>query len=318
MPPKKTKTSLKKTAVEYETADDSEYETEAETSTPKTGKRTSRATTKPKTRSRDDAKTKTVKIVEMVQPTPTKTLKLPVFSSREIDFWFIQVEALFRNGNVTNDQAKFDFVIAGLDPDICADIQDVLENPPQVDKYDFLKSRLRKRLSASDEKKIDRILDHTSLGDRTPSQFLRLLRKESRITDDRVLKGIWKKALPANVRLALAGRSQNLDELAEIADEIVDTDDSISAVKRDSRSHHNDRANAKSEPSISKTVETLAKTMEALAKEVREIKITRKQSPSRTQAPASGKCYFHETFGAGAKKCRDPCNYKPENANGQQ
>lgn len=246
---------------------------------------------------------------------PSANLKLPKFSSQQIDFWFIQVESLFRNGNVTDDQVKFDYVIASLDPDISYDIRDVIENPPQKDKYVFLKTKLIHRLSARPETRIDRILDPTNLGDRTPSQFLRYLRSESQIRDDRILKSIWKKTLPANIRVTLAGRSADLDELADIADEIFEAENQLAAVTDRPRKLENICGKQENRSGKPENLERddLAKTVADLVKTVQHLATTSKRAPSRerqTQSSPSGMCFFHSKFGSAARKCNKPCTFQ--------
>lgn len=313
----------------YQTATESEYETEVDepSTSQKSDSRTSDSK-KSDSRKSNSRNTKSDSpVVTFASAPAAKSLKLPPFSSREIDFWFNQVEAAFRNGNVTDDQSKFDFIIMGLDSDICSEIQDVLENPPRHAKYDCLKSCLQKRLKDSEDKKISRILDHTSIGDRTPSQFLRLLRKESKISDSRVLKGIWKKALPANVRLSLAGRSDDLDSLAAIADEIMDEDEAIASIRKsDSPKSYSRESDPRRETAgnLEKSIELLSKTLEKVVTDVRDLRMTSSKSNIGSRKLDSGNpksdslCHYHATYGAEARKCRDPCSYKPGNGSGQQ
>ena len=327
MPPKTRAATTCNTANEAESGDDTEVEPVVVEAVPKkTAKKSTKAAVK-----RTAARTTPKTVVHYVtMPTTTssasRSLKLPPFSSRDIDFWFIQVEAQFRTGNVTDDQTKFDYVIAALDPDISADIQDVLESPPDDNKYGFLKLKLRKRLSASEQKKIDLLLDEPQLGDRTPSQFLRFLRKEGRLTDDRILKSIWSKALPANVRLALAGRGHDLDDLAEIADEIVDTHDVISSVGRQEK-RRQDVPTTSVKKSLDDVVADLVTSMAQLSRDVasrrrqtsRERPTTAATRTPATTAEQATLCFYHATFGDNAKKCKVGCPYKVQgNGSGQQ
>lgn len=304
LPKKRNTRSSKKT-----THSDSDTEIETIPQTPKTVKNK----TVPKT---VETVIKYVEVKEPSSSTAAKSLKLPPFSAREIDFWFVQVEALFRNGNVTDDQSKFDFVISGLDVNVSSEIQDVLENPPAENKYQHLKTMLKKRLTASDERKIDRLLENAALGDRSPSQFLRFLRKEGKLTDDRVLKGIWKKALPDNVRLALAGRHLPLDELAEIADEIVDTEDTIASLKTTAAPRKSTGNGSGNAPDFEKTVLNLAKTMETLAREVKTMK-ERPRSRSREKGQETV-CWYHRKFQEKSTRCQAPCTWKQGNGAAQQ
>ena len=138
--------------------------------------------------------------------TPARSLHLPAFQSKDVRFWFLQVEAMFRTHKITDDQSKFDYVITALDVTAAADIADLLENPPDDDMFITLKKALIDRLAVSEAARIKRILSNEQMGDRTPSQHLRHLRSQAGTNfSDAALTSIWLDTLPSDVRLVVAG-----------------------------------------------------------------------------------------------------------------
>ncbi|XP_025831093.1 uncharacterized protein LOC108740169 [Agrilus planipennis] len=105
-----------------------------------------------------------------------------------------------------------------------AEVRDVVMNPPAENSYEVLKSELIKRLSQSQEQKTSKLLEHESIGDRKPSQFLRHLRSlAGSIVGDAVLRTIWLSRLPPHLQPHLVTKSDStLDQLADMADTIVE------------------------------------------------------------------------------------------------
>ena len=103
-------------------------------------------------------------------------------------------------------------------------MRDVLLNPPQVDAYKALKEQLIRRMSESEQRRLQLLLTEEELGDRKPSQ---LLRKMNQLLGERKLEtGILKQLFPAltNVQLILSTASTALsnEQLADLADRIMD------------------------------------------------------------------------------------------------
>ncbi|XP_060810028.1 uncharacterized protein LOC132904123 [Amyelois transitella] len=122
---------------------------------------------------------------------------------------------------ITDDQTKFYHVLATLDRQYAAEVEDILTGPAD---YARLKSELIKRLSVSRENKVKQLLMHEQLGTRKPSQFLRHLQHLAgpAIPDD-FLKTIWTSRLPTGLQPIIASQpSLSLDALAELADRVHD------------------------------------------------------------------------------------------------
>ena len=95
-------------------------------------------------------------------------LKLIVFWDDHPRVWLQQAEAQFAVRNVTADNTKYHYVVAALDQ--ATALIDVLEDPPQHNKYDNLKRRLTDIVGLSRRQRADQLLDISlhSLGDRQP------------------------------------------------------------------------------------------------------------------------------------------------------
>lgn len=81
-------------------------------------------------------------------------VRLPPFWSEEQTLWFSQMEGQFVLSGVTADSIKFNYVISQLENKYAIEAKDIINNPPSDNKYAKLKAELIRRLSASQEKKV--------------------------------------------------------------------------------------------------------------------------------------------------------------------
>ncbi|CAB0011194.1 unnamed protein product [Nesidiocoris tenuis] len=160
----------------------------------------------------------------------------PPFWKANVPIWFGQVEAQFRMKGINDDGDRFDCVIGAIDSSVLAQVGDLITNPPALNKYDTLKTRLIGCFSDSEEKKLQKLLQETKLGDQRPSHLLREMRElaNNRVSEE-ILKTLWLQRLPANVQGILSvSADPNLATLAILADKILEVTEtksnSISAV----------------------------------------------------------------------------------------
>ena len=267
-------------------------------------------------------------------PPTHKTVTLPPFHAKDIKFWFLQVEALFRNGGITQDQAKFDHIITALDVTAAADIRDVIEEPPEEDLYQTIKSKLIERLAVSESARIKDILSNQPMGDRKPSQHLRHIKAQAGAHfSEAALESLWLETLPADVKLIVASaKGLPLDQQAEMADNVMD----VAGVRRLAAIRTEAAPKlAAADPqiaSLAQQISALAKKFDshvsriANAEAASKRKRPRDKSPastSRTAATASSPedgaelCWYHRKFGENAKKCTSPCSWiQPHPGNG--
>jgi hypothetical protein len=103
------------------------------------------------------------------------TLHLPPFTPRAAAAWFSFAQRYFAATKVNNDMVKFTVVLAHLTDREQERVEDIMANP-MVD-YTMLKSEVLKRFTESNNARIHRLLESEEIGDRTPSEFYRHLRK---------------------------------------------------------------------------------------------------------------------------------------------
>lgn len=240
-------------------------------------------------------------------------IRIPPFWPEEPEIWFSQIEGQFQIAGITSDLTKFYYVIGQLDRQFSCEVKDIITNPPVSDKYEKLKTELIKRLSASNEKKVQQLLMHEELGDRKPSQFLRHLQSLAayQITDD-FLRTIWISRLPTNIQTVLAAQpSANLEILADLADRIRDIAPSTQQVASTSSNQVFNLDNmAKEIAELRQQVKTLTMTMQ---NQQRPRSRSRHRDRSSTRSQSSHNrypiCWYHSKHGDKANKCIKPCNF---------
>ena len=150
-------------------------------------------------------------------------LKLPVLWADHPRVWLQQAEAQFAVRNVTADNTKYHYVVAALDHATALRVIDMLEDPPQHNKYDNLKRRLTDIFGLSRRQRADQLLDiglH-SLGDRRPSQLMdEMLALLGLHKPCMLFEGIFLRCMSEDIRLQLATSSfDDLRAHAKTADE---------------------------------------------------------------------------------------------------
>ena len=122
----------------------------------------------------------------------------------------------------------FDYIIASLSPEVATEVRDLILQPPPEEPYNRLKEQLIKRTGVSEQRRLQQLLSSEELGDRKPTQLLRrmqqLLGDRSGINDGSFFRELFLQRLPTNVRMVLASTNNSvpLDELAQLADKIVE------------------------------------------------------------------------------------------------
>lgn len=244
--------------------------------------------------------------------------------------WFHQFEAIV-NPQKASDLHKYQLVIAKLGRDELGQISDILENPPDSNKYDTLRSRLISAYEESETKQLQKLLTEIELGDQKPSQLLRKMRElgRNRVPEE-TLKILWIGRLPHTIRAVItACDNVNLDSIATIADKIMET-------SRPSEVYNVQK------PSVSSTIldqqlANLHLEIAAMNKKIIQMENTRRdnyrqpaynrsrsrsrsrninnQEKFRRQTAQPGdsnfKCFYHYIYGENAKKCgHENCSNK--------
>ncbi|GFQ79449.1 transposon Tf2-6 polyprotein [Trichonephila clavata] len=153
-------------------------------------------------------------------------VKIPPFWEEKPEIWFFQVEAQFSIANINQDETKFNYLVAQLDPKFIENIWDIIQSDEKK-KYSCAKSRLLSTFKESEEKSIKKLLTGISLGDMKPSQ---LLRKRKSLAGDniteKVLRTLWLDKLPDSIKNILVVSSKNLENLCVMADKIFEINSS--------------------------------------------------------------------------------------------
>jgi hypothetical protein len=150
------------------------------------------------------------------------SIRCPPFWPSSPALWFAQVENLFSIADVTDEQTRFSYVVSHLEQQIAQEVEDIIINPPDVNRYQRLKLELIRRLSTSRDQEVRQLLSREEMGERTPSQFLRHLRNlaKSDFSED-ILRMLWADRLPPQVQAIIAAQSSTpLNDVALVADKV--------------------------------------------------------------------------------------------------
>ena len=264
-------------------------------------------------------------------------IKLPPFWASDPQIWFAQVEAQFATRRITSQSTKFSHVVAALQPEIAQEVRDLLLGPPADAPYDVLKDELTRRTSESEQRRLQMLLTELELGDRKPSQLLRKMRQllgEHKL-EEGILKQLFVQRLPANVQLILATSSTALsnEQLSDLADRIMDVP--VPSVHVAHAPSPSDSAVA----DLKADIAALTEQVRSLQRQVRHSSRSRSRGPQGRSSPhpnsnaqtahsgsdasqsdaAAGaqtsQCWYHETWGNKAHKCRPPCSFDTSSGN---
>ena len=252
-------------------------------------------------------------------PTVAMTnLKIPPFWPTDPQLWFAQIEAQFTTRHITQQRTKFDHVVSSLAPEVATEVRDLILSPPASTPYDQLKQQLIKRTAATEQQRLQQLLNLEELGDRKPTQLLRRMEQllGDKKPDQTFLRELFLQRLPSNVRMVLAstGESTKLQDLAQLADNIMEvaTSPSVAAVRAPAPQLAEELDRLRPE------VSALKDTVQSLSRTSRPFDRRRSQFRGRSPSPSvpsdtTTLCWYHTTFGDNAKRCAQPCSYNSEN-----
>ncbi|KAK4472154.1 hypothetical protein MN116_000452, partial [Schistosoma mekongi] len=307
----------------------------------------------------------------------TSKIRLPEFDRSDPELWFAQLEHYFIRHNIKSEGVRYRDLCSILPPSVAKEVRDLILSPPTPQPYTILRREIMSRLSLSDGQRIQRLFQGETLGDRSPSQFLRhlqalvakevrdlilspptpqpytILRREimSRLSlsdgqriqrlfqgetlgdrspsqflrhlqalvgdntvGEAVLKQGWIQALPCYVQHCLDAQDPDtsLSHLARIADRIMERDPPTAS----SMIHYTRKEESANDPVIAQLIANVKSLTEA----VNELQMghkNRSRSPQRPRfvsrnrlqgSRQSGQfCWYHWKFGAQSTKCSQPC-----------
>ncbi|KAI5639213.1 hypothetical protein NE865_08278 [Phthorimaea operculella] len=125
------------------------------------------------------------------------TTRLPSFWQDMPRMWFTQFEAIVGPQN-QSDKVKFELVIAKLGKEELGYVADLLDSPPQTEKYGTIKRRLMAVFVESAESQSNKLIREMDLGQQRPTQLLMKMRElaKSTGTGDDALKNLWISRVP--------------------------------------------------------------------------------------------------------------------------
>lgn len=249
--------------------------------------------------------------------------------------YFTVAEMTFALHRITSDESKYRYVIIHLDPDLLNIVGDIIDRPPEVNKYETLKARIIDCLSESQETRLRRLLRGQAMGDEKPSVFLQRLRNlAGGQCNDNVLRSLFMEQMPENMRGILA--ISQLDDLAQLAaqadriaevmrPQIASVCPAVGEVTLYSPKHANTNTNS----TVATTSATQTSEIGELRRAIEELthkfeRSFRGRSRSRGRYPArsrsgtpnrknsSGPCYYHRKFGTEARNCKPPCSWEKQ------
>lgn len=246
-----------------------------------------------------------------------RLLKLPTFWHKQPKLWFAQVESEFLVYRIRSDEVKYSFVIRHLDEKALVSVSEIIENPPDKDKYKCLKDMLINRFTDSEEKRLRQLLAGIELNDKKPSELLRELKQLAGGTiSENVLHSVWLQRLPQKVQAPLAVVDEcPLSKLAELADKIIDRDSGLQVATVVTSSELNSNF-----ADLERRIAALEVNWPRSRSKSRFCANKRFRSSSRNRiwknkndkSNKSDKneiqtCFYHKRFGENAKKCTIPC-----------
>jgi hypothetical protein len=246
-------------------------------------------------------------------------MRAPAFTPQDPELWFVLLEAGFANANIALDQTKYNYAITALDPATLQEIRDILVNPPAENRYDYLKAEVTRRLTPSTDRRVRRLLDVEEMGDRTPSAFLRHLRTLGGTVPEDILRTLWMARLPQTAQSVIAAQvGAPLDSLASMADAVVET---LTVARPPPAALY--QADNDAVRKLREEIEELK-----LERRTRNRDFVRERRHSRNRFGGSrynnksrhndDYCFFHNTFGARARKCQAPCSFPRNQGNANE
>lgn len=237
--------------------------------------------------------------------------RIPPFNPGRPDLWFTQIESQFIVAGITQEDTKYHIVVGHIDSKAVEPIADLITNPPTINKYTTLKTRLIAEFQDSDQKRLKNLIMDIELGDLRPTQLLKKMKElaGTSMTDD-VVKSLWLQRLPNNVRAIVSTIPGDSSQMATVADKIFEVSDvgTISEATYDRKEK-------------TTTIDRMQQQIDELTKKLAKFEHRRDRSRSKENIRSKSKqrefenCWYHFRYGERATKCREPCNYKNKSEN---
>ncbi|GBM57241.1 Transposon Ty3-I Gag-Pol polyprotein [Araneus ventricosus] len=111
-------------------------------------------------------------------------VKLPPLWKGNAAVWFIQVEANFSVAQITNDDTKYNYVLAAIESDTLGAVSDLIVTPLVDNKYQALKERFIMEFSYSQSQQIRKLLSELTFETIGPPLFPKPLRVHPKVSNE--------------------------------------------------------------------------------------------------------------------------------------
>ncbi|XP_018652198.1 putative solute carrier family 35 member C1 [Schistosoma mansoni] len=253
----------------------------------------------------------------------TTKSRLPEFDRSDPELWFAQLEHYFTRHNIKSEGIRYRDLCSILPPSVAKEVRDLILDPPSPQPYTILRREIINRLSLSDSQRIQRLFQGETLGDRSPSQFLRHLQvlMGDNTVGEAVLKQGWIQALPCYVQYCLDAQDPetSLSHLARIADRIMERGPPTGP----GTINHTQKVESAKDP----VIEGLIASVKSLTEAVTRMQMghrNRSRSPQRPRSKSQNRsqmsrqpgqfCWHHWKFGVNSTKCMQPCAWPKHNS----
>lgn len=260
---------------------------------------------------------------QIVQPN-VQRITVPKFNKTNPEFWFFQIESAFRFGNIISDTDKFDLIAMNLEDDLAQEAQYIIAAVAPENRYQRLKSRLIARFAESSESKLQRLLSGLDYSGLKPNEVLARMKSFAPdVGSEPIIRALFMRQMPLSVRPILSIIPEgNIDDLAKTAEKMLNSVDAnfvcdMSTQQRKVLNSTNVEAVARAPiTGINTSIQMLIDTVQKLQGEVNSLK--KAQSVNNNRANPTGNtttttngepCWYHQKYGASARKCRPGCTY---------
>ncbi|KAA0196328.1 hypothetical protein FBUS_05985 [Fasciolopsis buskii] len=238
-------------------------------------------------------------LVESVGPCAPLGFTLPSFWRTDPPLWFAIAEAQFLIHRVDEQEVRFAYVVAALQPDVARELRELILTPPKENPYEAIKQQLCSMTNSLRQEHIKKQAADEQLGKDAPSKLLQRLREKLDPTcNEDHLKVVFVEKLPLSVQQILEPvySSLNIVELAHLADRIG-TQLACDANREVER------------PSVAVQLSHLPDTLQELKLVIRQLRDYIEAGNKRCDldGDAIKICWYHRRYGGKAYKCARSC-----------
>lgn len=262
------------------------------------------------------------------------SVRAPPFWKEDPALWFRQLESQFYTNAITVSETKYHIAVAALDTSVISQISDLIMNPPDLEKYEALKSRLQSQFADSEDHRLKKLLGSLDLGDKKPSHLWREMKNlAGNRMNDNLLRSLWLNRLPTQTQAILSVDDGEISRLLVLSDklhEIVGMGSCVSSISSASANTVSESSSSLS-TSNSPLLEQLCMQMSSLTQQIASLTMNnsnsrdnnsyqhrprsmsrsadRRRLSSRSASRIAQHCWYHNNFGNNAKRCVKPCSY---------